>query len=109
MNTIVFNCGCSITRSMFDDGKIVEVEACFWHYYLYDEDKTPKQLAKDINEIDRSENNCYDLVHFYFRVGMGYRGSTRTKEICSNCKHHVTDGVYAENNSGWIPNKKETE
>jgi hypothetical protein len=50
MGTVIFNCGCYISRSMFGERKILKVGHCSTHYYLYSENKTIRQMANEIQE-----------------------------------------------------------
>lgn len=104
MGTTNYNCGCSITRSMFGSRAITDVQTCVWHRYLYDEDKTPKQLAKDIDKLPRNNNNCFNIIHYSHRLNMQTGFAYDPTYKCFNCGHTLNDGVYAENNDGWIPN-----
>lgn len=104
MGIVVYQCGCSITIDMFQH-KICNVNLCFWHSYLYDEDKTPKQLVKDLEESihGSSVTNCFHNCHYYYRANRK-SGVNQESYRCEGCNHEMLDGIYAENNNGWIPN-----
>jgi hypothetical protein len=51
MGTLVFECGCSITSSMFGEREILSVFHCPDHRYLFSQDKTLREMAKEIRAV----------------------------------------------------------
>lgn len=53
MSTVTFECGCSITSSMYEPYEVLAVRHCLAHYYLYSQNKTIKQMAEEIRAVQR--------------------------------------------------------
>lgn len=51
MNTVIFSCGCSISRSMFGEREVREVHHCQQHWNLFSQDKTLRQMAEEIRAV----------------------------------------------------------
>jgi len=56
VSTVVFPCGCSITRSMFGDCGIMWVLVCFRHSLIDDIHKAQKDLSETTGGFDISMN-----------------------------------------------------
>ena len=54
MGTVRYDCGCSISRSMFGERGVLSLRHCWQHYHLYSQDKTPRQMAAEIAEQDHT-------------------------------------------------------
>ena len=69
--------------------KITKVVTCTWHSYLYDEDKTPKQLTQELCNLDRETHFCWCLCH--------YPNYIIIKDKCGNCGHKPNIFVLIQN------------
>lgn len=54
MGTVMFACGCSVTRSMFGDHDVLSVQHCWQHRHLFSQDKTLRQMAEEIFAQDHT-------------------------------------------------------
>lgn len=50
MGTTIFSCGCFITKCMFSH-VVLRVGHCPEHSHLFSEDKTLKQMAREIYDL----------------------------------------------------------
>ncbi len=55
MKTFCYECGCSITSSMFGDKEIMSVNHCESHSYMRSQDKSLKQMSTELHEIKLHE------------------------------------------------------
>jgi hypothetical protein len=55
MGTIYFACGCSISKSMFGDRRVMTVRHCEHHQHLFSENKTLRQMADEIYEAHATD------------------------------------------------------
>lgn len=104
MSRVIYECGCSVIRSMFDLCKVIDFNLCTWHEFLYDEDKTIKQIVTEIQNIDRSENYCYCLCHLIIDP-VAVDGIEHQNRICSRCNHLNSNGKYIiqkEHAIAWV-------
>lgn len=52
MATVMYGCGCGISRSMFGDGAVMGAWLCWQHQHLYSQDKTMREMAAEIAGLD---------------------------------------------------------
>jgi hypothetical protein len=57
MGTVMYACGCSITRSMFGYRQVLGVVHCEKHNSLYSETKTMKEMADEIMALNSKTEN----------------------------------------------------
>lgn len=50
MGTAMYECGCYVRRSMYGEHEVLAYGHCWQHRHLYSQDKTPRQMAKEIAE-----------------------------------------------------------
>jgi len=55
MATTQFECGCEISKSMFGEHEILRVSHCPTHRHLFNQDKSLKQMAKEIIDVTRPD------------------------------------------------------
>lgn len=51
METIIYVCGCLITRSMFGKREITEIHHCDTHRNLFSQDKSLREMAEELLSI----------------------------------------------------------
>jgi len=51
MVTVIFKCGCSVSKSMFADNTIMFVHHCEEHSHLFSDNKTLRRMAKEIYAV----------------------------------------------------------
>lgn len=54
MGSVIYECGCSASRSMFGEREVMFLSHCWQHYHLYSQDKTPRQMAAEIAVQDHT-------------------------------------------------------